>query len=530
MTERIMDRKTDVLVIGGGAAGQMAALEAAQSGSRVLIITDGGLASTGILGFCALVSDEDSEDCFFRDTWEGGQETGDPRLVRTFVKGTTEAVKKLESIGLVFDKNEDGTYHLLQPLGCSVPRLVHAGNKTGIYSLDVLQKKLAEYGVEVLNRVCAYRIRVIDGCASGAWAFDKREKALVRIRAKAVVLATGGGHLLKNSTYPRNQYGDGYAMAYQAGAVLRDMEFCQHEPCRAIWPKPLGISTTLLAKGGILTNSLGERFVLKDYPTEGAAPKDALAKIICREIKEGRGTEHGGVWLDLTGLPEDEIKVNHSLYYERFIREGIDLTKECVEVAPAAHSMMGGVEVDTDCAAAVPGLFAAGEVMGGLHGANRLGGNAGAEVYVFGSICGKSAAHYAGSIPGNDGLNDAPEVTIDSGSGCMTERLQDVIDAVREKLGTALSPLREGWELREALAFVEACSDSLEKMEKTDFESAGLLFAAKNVCLLGKLMLVAALERKESRGVHGRVEFPESDDAFAHRSIRFSKANGTQFA
>ena len=269
---------------------------------------------------------------------------------------------------------------------------------------------------------------------------------------------------------------------------------------------------------------------MKDYPTEGAAPKDALAKIICREIKEGRGTEHGGVWLDLTGLPEDEIKVNHSLYYERFIREGIDLTKECVEVAPAAHSMMGGVEVDTDCAAAVPGLFAAGEVMGGLHGANRLGGNAGAEVYVFGSICGKSAAHYAGSIPGNDGLNDAPEVTIDSGSGCMTERLQDVIDAVREKLGTALSPLREGWELREALAFVEACSDSLEKMEKTDFESAGLLFAAKNVCLLGKLMLVAALERKESRGVHGRVEFPESDDAFAHRSIRFSKANGTQFA
>lgn len=527
MSEMIKEMITDVLVIGGGAAGQMAALEASEKGLSVLIITDGGLASTGILGFCALVSDEDSEERFFNDTWKGGKEIGKSELVHTFVKGTAEAVGRLEGLGLEFDRKADGSYHLLQPLGCTVPRLVHAGNKTGSKSLDILAGRLAENGVEVLKRVCAFEIRTQDGRAVGAWAFDKENKCLMKIRSKAVVIATGGGHFMKNSTYPLNQCGDGCAMAYRAGAVLRDMEFCQHEPCRAVWPKPLGISTTLLAKGGILTNSLGERFVLNYYPTEGAAPKDGLARIICREIKEGRGTEHGGVWLDLTGLPEDVIKVDHSLYFERFINEGIDLTKQRVEVGPAAHSMMGGVEVDTDCSTAVKGLFAAGEVMGGLHGANRLGGNAGAEVYVFGSISGKSAAAYAAEITGTDTADDVPSVCVD-GENSLEKELEEIIAALRERLGVALAPIREEKELKQALDFVRDRAERLSCVENTDFDSACALAGAENLCLLGQLMLTAALERKESRGVHTRAEYPDADKAFEHRSIRFCAEKGME--
>lgn len=530
MNEHISERVTDVLVIGGGAAGQMAALAAAKKGCRVLIISDGGLASTGILGFCALVSDKDSEERFFNDMWNGGKQIGKPELVRTFVKGTQTAVHQLEELGMKFDRREDGSYHLLQPLGCSVPRLVHAGNRTGSVSLELLRTALRENGVEFLQGVSAYRVRTENGCAVGAWAFDKAGKKLVRIRAKAVVMASGGGHFMKNSTYPLNQYGDGYAMAYRAGAVLRDMEFCQHEPCRAVWPKPLGISTTLLAKGGILTNSLGERFVLRYYPTEGAAPKDALAKIVCREIKEGRGTEHGGVWLDLTGLPEDEIKINHSLYYERFINEGIDLTRERVEVGPAAHSMMGGIEVEPDCSCAVPGLFASGEVMGGLHGANRLGGNAGAEVYVFGSISGESAGSYACTAADTDTADDDPGIEINWDAEPEDDECAETVAAIREKLGRALAPIRSETELQEALEFIRVCSEKLSGKGAVSFETAVKLCPARNLCLLGSLMLQAALARKESRGVHSRSEYPETDADFSGRSIRFSAANGMQLS
>lgn len=510
-------KKTEVLILGGGAAGMMAALKAAQAGVQVMLITDGGYASTAILGFNALVSPQDSADIFFQDIYKGGFYVNDPELIYTFVAGTRDAVKDLEQVGLVFDKREDGSYHLLQPLGCSVPRLVHADNKTGAISMELMRGELEHLGVELWEHTVACGISTHGNRAYGAYVYRKQTGEAWKIQAKAVVITTGGGHMLKGSTYPASQTGDGYAMGYRAGAALRDMEFIQHEPCRAVWPKPLGISTTLLAKGGKLTNSLGERFVLKTHPSEGAASKDELAKIIALEIKEGRATPHGGVWLDLTDLPEEEIRVNHPLYDQRFRTVGVDLCKEKVEVGPAAHSIMGGLSVNSQCATTVEGLFAAGEAMGGLHGANRLGGNAGAEVYVFGSVAGTSSARYAKAADWAE-TTDTLDWNIDDALPA-TGVHENVITTVRAVLSGAMGPIREEATLLQAMEQLNALEKELPCNRAMCWADRIGCYKAENLLTVGKIMLNAALQRKESRGVHTRLDYPQRDDENWKKSI-----------
>ena len=514
--------KTDVLVIGGGAAGMMASLKAAEAGCSVMMVTDGAYASTGILGFNALVSEKDSRELFCEDVLRGGWYINDPSLVSAFVDGTVQAVKDLEALGLKFDKHPDGSYHLLQPLGCSVPRLVHCGNKTGIYAMETIGARLKELGEMVWEHTTACGLHEQGGNVTGAWVYRVLNQEPWKILAKAVVIATGGGHLLKGSTYPKYQTGDGYAMAYRAGAKLRDMEFFQHEPCRAVWPKPLGISTTLLAKGGKLTNALEERFVLKTHTCEGAASKDELARIIGTELKAGRGTPHGGVWLDLTDLPEEEIRVNHSLYDLRFRNEGIDLCKERVEVGPAAHSIMGGISVNTDCSTDVGGLFAAGEAMGGLHGANRLGGNAGSEVFVFGSIAGNSAAQYAKTICNWDSAEKELDWNIDENVP-NTGEFDAIMDDIRGILSRAMGPIRDADSLNTAQKQLDEVDAKIDPDKCMNWEDRIACFKTQNLLLVGKQMLMAALARKESRGVHSREDFPERDDISWKRSILISK-------
>lgn len=513
-----LEKRTDVLVIGGGAAGLMAALKAARSGARVLVVTDGAYASTGILGFNALVSEEDSPELFFDDIYRGGACVNDPELIRAFVSGTARAVKDLEKIGLAFDKNQNGSYHLLQPLGCSVPRLVHSGNKTGKISMDRMYEQLRKWDVELWDHSVACGIRMAGRRAAGAFVYRWLSREAWKIRAGAVVIATGGGHMLKGSTYPACQTGDGFAMGFRAGAGLRDMEFFQHEPCRAIWPKPLGISTTLLAKGGKLTNALGERFVLKTHPSEGAASKDELARLVAQEIRAGRGTPHGGVWLDLTDLPEKEIRVNHALYDQRFREVGIDLCADRVEVGPAAHSIMGGLVVDQHCATAVEGLFAAGEAMGGLHGANRLGGNAGAEVYVFGSIAGLSAADFARRAA--DHPEGAEELNWNIDDGLPAGGIYDTMAGqIREALSRAMGPIRDAQTLTRTLDALDAFQERLEPERAMCWEDRIACFKAENLLTVGRIMVNSALTRRESRGVHFREDYPERDDRNWKRSI-----------
>ena len=357
----------DILVLGSGIAGMEAAYEAVKAGKKAMILTKGACASPAVLGFNAPVSNQDSVDRFCQDTRQGGWNLGNSELIETFAQGAKDAVPHMEELGLVFEKTDDGSeYHLLKPLGCSVPRLVHHKNITGKASMALLEEALVKEGVEIRKNSMALSLLKQDGRICGALCLDLTDMTPLLISCSAICLCTGGAHLMEKSTYPLCQTADGFQLAYQAGAALIDMEFIQHEPCRAVWPKPLGLSTTLLSKGGLLKNNQGERFVLKEYETEGAAPKDQLARIIAQEILAGRGSEHGGVYLDLTGLPPEEIIENHSLYYHRFMDAGIDLTKEIVEVGPAAHSIMGGVQIKKDASTAVPGLFAAGIDISGL--------------------------------------------------------------------------------------------------------------------------------------------------------------------
>lgn len=515
------EAKTDVLVIGGGAAGMTAAWKAAEAGTDVMLVSDGPCASTGILGFNALVSERDSADLFFEDVFRGGCQISDPELIRIFVEGSAQAVEDLESIGMRFDRN-GGTYQLLQPLGCSVARLVHAENKTGKISLELMGGRLRALGVAMWENAVVCGLRTSGPRVTGAWVYDVKANTPWRVRAKAVVMAAGGGHMLRGSTYPTRQTGDGYAMGFRAGATLRDMEFIQHEPCRAIWPKPLGISTTLFAKGGKLVNSHGERFVLKTHPNEGAASKDELARIIAQEIREGRATPHGGVWLDLTDLPEEEIRVRHTLYDMRFRKEGIDLCKERVEVAPAAHSIMGGLCVDGTCATNVEGLFAAGEAMGGLHGANRLGGDAGTEVYVFGAVAGRSAASFARRTAVWDRDGCMLDWNVDERQSA-SHAYDRVLAEARDILSAVMGPLREADSLAGACTALGRLEECVHPKEAMGWEDRIACFKAENLLMVGRLMVSAALERKESRGVHARLDYPEQDDRNWKRSIQLSK-------
>jgi succinate dehydrogenase/fumarate reductase flavoprotein subunit len=259
--ERRETKEVDVLVIGAGIAGLEAAYAACRSGLTVAILSKGASASPGVLGFNAVVAETDSAARFYDDIRRGGWEINDPELVRVLVAGSSEAVRRLETLGLEFDKKADQTeaYHLLQPLGCSVARLVHSGNRTGRRAMELLTAALVAREVAVWGHQMALSLLIEDGRVVGIIALDTKTGVILTVAAKAVVLATGGGHLAQGSTYPDCLTGDGYALAYQAGAELIDLEFIQHEPCHGIYPRPLGISTTLLAGGGVLTRPKAQR-------------------------------------------------------------------------------------------------------------------------------------------------------------------------------------------------------------------------------------------------------------------------------
>ncbi len=523
--------QTDVLVLGAGLAGLEAAWVAAKKGLKVTLLSKGASASPWVLGFNAPVGANDSIARYCEDTLQGGWNLGDPALVSEIASGSLETIDQMRSLGQDFDQTDHG-YHLLQPLGCSVPRLVHTQNRTGLHSLHALRAALSEMNVTLLEPYMATELLVQDGKVRGAAAVQMDAPNALLAEAGAVVLATGGSHLMYHSTYPLCQTADGFSMAYGAGATLTDMEFVQFEPCRAVWPKPLGISTTLLAKGGKLFNCRGERFILNSYPAEGAVPKDVLARLIALEIAAGNATEHGGVYLDLTDVPEDEIKVNHKLYYERFINEGIDLTKERVEVGPSAHSMMGGVQIDPGAWTGVDGLYAAGEVTGGIHGANRLGGNAGAEIYVMGRIAGHSAAH---AVLGQNRNQRLKEATLQTAwqklqpppSGNTGKEAFDALhEALLKQMAASAGAVRTADSVFRGLDEIKRLQSQTAALRPNGFPALLRRLEVLHLAETGALVCAAALARTESRGVHYRADFPGLDDAQWRRHICFSKQTG----
>ncbi|NMA45107.1 MAG: FAD-binding protein [Lentisphaerae bacterium] len=521
---RFRELTADVVIVGAGIAGLRAALAASGRGASVLLVSKGAAASPAVIGFNAPVACGDSAELFFRDTCVGGGGLNDRELARLLTGQAVEVLREFEGLGFSFDR-EDAAYDLLQPLGCSCPRLVHQSNHTGSASMALMREELSRRQVKEYAGVTALDLLLTRQRVCGLLAAAPLQDELWVISAGAVVLANGGGSgIYADSTYPDGIVGDGYGMAYRAGASLLDMEFVQFEPCRCLWPRKLGISTTLLAKGGELRNRLDERFILKRYPGgEGTVSKDMLARLIALEIKAGNGSEHGGVYLDLRMLPEKVLKRDHSMYYERFLRAGIDLTTERIEVAPAAHTFMGGVKIDAGCACGVPGLFAAGEVTGGIHGANRLGGNAGTEIYVFGKIAGASAAEYV-QRNGQASIPDQERRMIAERFGHLQDGdasavIQNAKALIRNTMGMYAGAVRSADGLAQAGRIIQELATEFKNYQAVSVRELTQLSELQNMILTAELVVAAAERRRESRGVHYREDFPTRDDRHWCKSI-----------
>ncbi len=520
--------KTDALIIGTGLSGLMAARDLSKQlpDSRILMVGNGLGASPYVHGFNMPLHPDDSVDCFRKDTFEGGREQSKAELVDALCEGALKLRPMLEELGIEFNR-KNGEYSLLRPLGSTHPRVASVGNHTGVAIMNAVRREfLGNPNISALEDTRALRLLCQDGRVCGALVYRIREAKYVLVIASAVVLACGGFcNIYPFSTNMSDIGGDGIAMAFGAGADLCDMEFVQFEPSAAVAPAAIrgkSVITTMYYEGAVLRNALGKRFML-DYSKDGeCVNKDVQAKYIFKEIKEGRGTKNGGVYFDATGVGRARLNEQYDSYVKRYADVGIDIATTPFEIAPAPHTSLGGVVVDENCDTGVEGLYACGEVIGGLHGANRLGGNAGLETMVFGKIAGGSAAKYLKTAKAPDiSEADAEDFVRDtlslSGSCPITE---ERLDAYHAQLGQILmdklNVLRCGDELSAA---ADAIGEMLEELDGASLKGASPELAFKTIRMVNDLqtaylLALSAYTRTASIGCHVRTDSDGSDEKY----------------
>lgn len=498
---------TDVLIIGGGVTARRAAAIVSERYS-VILAEDGAGASPYIHGLNVPLLEDDSKELFLTDTLESGKYQNNRALAKALTDGSIDVIGEFKD---EFDKNDDGSFNLLKPLGSSLPRVAGICGRTGAKILHDLRKN-AKYTDLSNTRV----LKLIKSGESvvGAQVFDKKAEKFFPIYAKAVLIACGGfGGIFPFSTNSRDIGGDGIAAAYEAGAELVDMEFIQYEPTVAIYPEEIAgksIITTMLFEGAVIRNKDGERFM------DEKVGKDLLSVGICREILRGGATERGGVYFDMTAVPEDMLLGKYHDYFDRYFRVGIDIRKTPVEIIPAPHTTMGGIKIDEHCRTTLDGLFAAGEASGGLHGANRLGGNAGLEVLVFGDIAGRSILDYLDKklyvqeLP-SSGDGENADVPWDNA------KLRAELHRICKD---ALGVIKNGDALKKAAGEIENIISSAS--EHLDSFGGIRLY---NDAVTIKLVIFSALLRRESIGGHIRADStPESGEKYC---IVLKNDNGT---
>jgi succinate dehydrogenase / fumarate reductase, flavoprotein subunit len=557
----------DVLVIGAGGAGLRAAAEASAAGARVAVISKSLLgkahtvmAEGGIAAALANVDERDSWRVHFADTMRGGQYLNSWRMAELHAKEAPSCVRELEAWGAVFDRTPDGRILQRNFGGHRYPRLAHVGDRTGLEMIRTLQDHDIHLGMDVFMEYTVVTLLKDGGRIAGAFGYDRERGRFHVFRAKAVVLATGGiGRAYKITSNSWEYTGDGHSLAYHAGAALTDMEFVQFHPTGMIWPPSVrGILVTegVRGEGGVLRNKDGRRFMFDDIPaayanqtadteeegwryTQGdknarrppeLLTRDHVARCIRREVKEGRGSPHGGVFLDIAWIKEripnatEYIKRKLPSMYHQFKQlADIDITQEPMEVGPTTHYMMGGVRVDPDSQMSdVAGLFAAGECGAGLHGANRLGGNSLSDLLVFGKRAGQYAALYAKD--NSLGSVDSGEVALaekhalspfecDNGEGpyavqhALQDMMQDLVGIVR----------REN-EILEALEQIQQLKTRAERVGVTGNREYNpgwhTAIDLNNLLTVSEMVAKAALERQESRGAHFRDDHPSKDNNY----------------
>ncbi|MEZ6210289.1 MAG: fumarate reductase/succinate dehydrogenase flavoprotein subunit [Phycisphaerales bacterium] len=579
-TPQCITHEHQVLIIGAGGAGLRAAIEAASTGVNVGVVCKSLLgkahtvmAEGGMAASMGNVDDRDNWRVHFADTMRGGQYLNNWRMAEIHARQAGDRVRELEAWGAIFDRTRDGKILQRNFGGHKYPRLAHVGDRTGLEMIRTLQDHGIHQGIDFYMEYTVLEILMDGDRVAGAVGYD-REKGRFHIwKAPAIVLATGGiGRAFKITSNSWEYTGDGHALAYRAGAELKDMEFVQFHPTGMVWPPSVrGILVTegVRGEGGVLRNSQGRRFMFDDIPDlyknqtasdpeEGwryvigdknaqrppeLLTRDHVARCIVREIREGRGSPHGGVYLDIAWIKEkmrnSEAHIRKklpSMYHQFKQLAGVDITKDAMEVGPTTHYAMGGVNVDGQTQmSTVKGLFACGEVAAGLHGANRLGGNSLSDLVVFGKLAGEHAVEWAKSHP-NPTIDSSQVQSVcraalepleRSGAESPYEVQTRLQDMMQDKVGI----VRNESEMAEAIdgiASLRRKAASASVPGNIEYNPGWhTAVDLHNLLVVSEAVARCALDRKESRGAHFRDDYPAKDEAHAsHNTIVFRGADG----
>jgi succinate dehydrogenase / fumarate reductase flavoprotein subunit len=571
----------DVLVIGAGGAGLRAAIAASAAGVSVGLVCKSLLgkahtvmAEGGVAAALANVDSRDGWQVHFADTMRGGQYVNNWRMAELHAREAPDRVRELEAWGALFDRTPDGRILQRNFGGHKFPRLAHVGDRTGLEMIRTLQDHSIHQGIDVHMECTVLRLLTDSGRVAGALGYD-RERGRFRVfRARAVVLATGGiGRAYSITSNSWEYTGDGHALAYHAGAALQDMEFVQFHPTGMIWPPSVrGILVTegVRGEGGILVNRLGRRFMFDDIPenyrsqtadseeegwryTQGdknarrppeLLTRDHVARCILREVREGRGSPHGGVFLDISWIkqrmPDAGKHITRklpSMYHQFKQLADIDITTTPMEVGPTTHYIMGGIRVDGDSqSSTLPGLFAAGECAAGLHGANRLGGNSLSDLLVFGKRAGEFAAAFArekGAAAIDDAQVDAGArgalAPFERGAGHDGTGPYQVQQDLQTMMQELVGIVRTEPEMRRALENIDRLRERARNVGVAGNREYNpgwhTALDLDNLLTVSEAVARAAIERKESRGGHFREDYPEKDPAAAKFNIVIRKGS-----
>jgi succinate dehydrogenase / fumarate reductase, flavoprotein subunit len=530
----------DVLIIGAGGAGLRAAIEALAQGARVGVVCKSllGKAHTVMAegGIAAAMSNVDKADDWrthFRDTMRGGKFLNNWRMAQLHAQESPERVRELEQWGALFDRTADG--EILQRAfgGHTFKRLCHVGDRTGLEMIRTLQDRGVQMGFDVFMECTVTRLLKDGDRIAGAFCYWREQGRFVIFKAKSVVIATGGiGKAWKITSNSWEYTGDGMALAYEAGAELMDMEFVQFHPTGMVWPPGVqGILVTeaVRGEGGTLRNKNGERFMERYDPKKmELSTRDVVSRAIYTEVREGRGTEHGGAYLDISQKPADYVKKKLPSMYHQFLElADVDITKGPMEVGPTCHYMMGGIRVDAETAqSSVPGLFAAGEAAAGLHGANRLGGNSLSDLLVFGRRAGLGAAEYAKRVGApaisSSQVEEASREILAPFERASGENPYQVHSDLQAAMQSLVGIYRQEEDLQRALGEIEKlrARAARVRVEGSRMFNPGWHLARDLECMLTVTEAVtrSALARRESRGAHSRLDYPNLDDAWGKKN------------
>ncbi len=559
MTPAYESHAHDVVVIGAGGAGLRAAIEAKAKGATTALVCKSLLgkahtvmAEGGVAAALANADPRDNWKVHCRDTMRGGKFLNNWRMAELHAQEAPARVRELEMWGAVFDRTKDGWINQRNFGGHTYPRLAHVGDRTGLEIIRTLQDKAVHSGIDVFMELTVVKLFKTGDAISGCLAYERTTGRFHLFRAKAIVIATGGiGKAFRVTSNSWEYTGDGIALAFEAGADLMDMEFVQFHPTGMVWPpsvRGLLVTEGVRGEGGILRNTKGERFMFRYVPemfkgefaeTEEEArrwldgdktarrppellTRDVVARAIMAEVKSGRGTPRGGVYLDISWRDAEYVKRKLPSMFHQFKElANVDITKEPMEIGPTTHYIMGGIRVEADSAmSTVEGLFAAGEAAAGLHGANRLGGNSLSDLLVFGHHAGAGAAAYA------TGLKKVPEPVEADVAAAVQDALAPlerasgenpyaVLDALQETMTANVNMIRYADELERAAKDVEALKERAKRVRAPGDRAFNpgwhVAIDLKNLLAVAEAMTRSAMERQESRGGHTRGDFPDTD-------------------